>query len=101
MDIIIELIFDLLFECGEEICANKKVSKWIRYPIFAILIIFYLGFTIGIMALGIFLFKTNIWASLFCIALSLVFSIGIIVKFRKEYKKRNVVGAGHEQPASK
>lgn len=38
MDELIEFILDLLLEGGIELSANKKVSKWIRYPIIAFLL---------------------------------------------------------------
>ena len=34
MEFIIELILELLFEGGKEICTNKKISKWISNIIY-------------------------------------------------------------------
>ena len=33
MDLLIELIFELVMETSIEIAQDKKVKKWIRYPI--------------------------------------------------------------------
>ena len=40
MDFLIELIGDVLIEGSFELATNKKVSKWIRYPILSLFIIF-------------------------------------------------------------
>ena len=40
MDILIELMIDLLFDAGLEATKNKKVNKWISFP----LILFYYYF---------------------------------------------------------
>lgn len=87
MDFIFEIIVDLFIEGGIEISSNKKISKWIRYPILAIIILFFAIVIFGILILGISLLKENLLAALFMIFISLAMLIGSIVKFREIYLK--------------
>lgn len=88
MEVLIELILELLLEVEEEICYDKKVSKWIRYPILIILILIYGAVIFGIMYLGICMLKENIIAALFCIIISIIILVGLIVKFKITYKEK-------------
>lgn len=85
MDLIFEFIIELLFEGSMEISTNKKISKWIRYPILAIIILFFAIIIFGVLIVGISLIKENILAALFMIFIGLFMLIGTILKFRKTY----------------
>lgn len=37
VDFFIDFIFDFVFEGGIEISKNRKISKWIRYPVIAVM----------------------------------------------------------------
>lgn len=87
MDFIFEFIVELLFEGSMEISTNKKIRKWIRYPILAIIILFFVSVIFGILIVGISLFKENVLAALFMIFIGLAMLIGSIVKFREIYIK--------------
>jgi len=85
MDELIELVLDILLESSIGISSNKKVSKWIRYPIIVFLLIFFTVITFGIMILGIMLIEESILASLIFICCGIVMLIGSIIKFKKIY----------------
>lgn len=86
MDLIFEFILELLFEGGVEITKDKKISKWIRYPILAIIILFFGLVIIGLTILGIkFLLDGDILVGILFIGLALFFLIGSIYKLKKTY----------------
>lgn len=82
MELLIELILELLFEGGEEICSDRRISKWIRYPIAIILILFCSVVILGILFLGIYFLKDNILIGIFFIIISIVMIIGALMKFK-------------------
>ena len=43
MDFIIELVIELLLEGSIEISSNKKVSRWIRYPLILFIVTLFAG----------------------------------------------------------
>ena len=54
MEFILEFIFDLVFESSMEIAKDKKIKKWIRYPLAFVLFLFIIAvigtiFFVGIM----------------------------------------------------
>ncbi len=54
MDFILEIIFDLVLESSMEISKDKKIKKWIRYPLAFLLSLFIIAvigtiFFVGIM----------------------------------------------------
>ena len=85
MDDLIEFIVEFLFEVGGEVATDKKVSKWIRYPIIALMTIFYvIG---GMILFGISMFDENILLALLLIFIGLFLLIGTILKVKKYFKK--------------
>lgn len=84
MDDVLEFIFEFLFEFGSEIAKEKKVSKWIRYPLILLLITSFLGVVSILIFTGVLAFSTNIVLSICLFALGLFILIGGIYKFRKE-----------------
>lgn len=85
MDFIFELIVELLVEGSFEVSSNKKLSKWIRYPILFLLILFFATIILGVLFLGFILLPNNILAAICMILLGLFMLIGSIVKFRKKF----------------
>lgn len=85
MEFIFELILELFLESGMEVGKNKKVSKWIRYPILALVIVFFIIVLSLIFFMGIMIFQTNILASLFIIGVGFIMLVGTVLKFRKLY----------------
>lgn len=91
MEFLFELLADLLIEGGIEASSNPRVSKWIRYFILIILILFFASVIFGIILLGIYLLKENILGALLIIFVGLVMLIGSIIKFTKVYiKDKNI-----------
>ena len=55
MDLLIEIILELILEGSIEISSNKKVPKWIRYPLIFIITALFLTIIIGILFLGMYM----------------------------------------------
>lgn len=85
MELVFEFIAELILEGSIEISSNKKISKWIRYPILFILILLFSVVIFGILILGLFLLEKNILFALFFIAVSLILFISAIKKFKETY----------------
>lgn len=85
MEFIFEFIFELLFECGEELCKTPKVSKWIRYPVFGLMILVFAAIVGFLLVLAWALWQESILASLLLFAVAVAAIIGIALKVRKEY----------------
>ncbi|MDD6224528.1 MAG: hypothetical protein PUB18_05990 [bacterium] len=85
MDFVIELVLELLLEGSMEISSNKKISKWIRYPILALLILFFASIIFGIIILGILIIPDNIFGGIFSITVGLFVLVMSIFQFRKKY----------------
>lgn len=91
MDDLIEFILELLLEGGIELSSNKKITKWIRYPLIFIISILFLLVVALIFYLGIWIYKESIALSIAFIILSVAMLYGGINKFKKIYleKKEN------------
>ena len=88
MDLLFDIIFELLGAGAEEIIENKKISKWIRYPVIFLVSLVWLLIVGGLLVLGIVLInKSNIGAAV-CILLGIFLLIISIIKFKNEYLKR-------------
>lgn len=85
MEFIFELLVELLLEGSIEISSNRKLSKWIRYPLIILLILFFSTVIFGLLILGVLILKKNIAAGLFVIIVSLILLIGCIIKFKNIY----------------
>ena len=88
MDLLFEIIIELFFEGSIEIVSNKKINKWIRYPILILLTLSIIIVIIGILILGIYSFKENIVISIILIICSILLTIGSIIKFKNIYNER-------------
>lgn len=88
MEFIFELIIELLLEGATEVSSNKKISKWIRYPILFLLVFFYLAIILLIIFVGILMIERNLIAALLFIALGIFFLIFSIKKFKSVYLER-------------
>ncbi len=92
MELLFEIIFELIVEGSTEVAKNKKISKWIRYPIIAILSLFIIS-VIGLIAfVGIVALLKNDMNQKVAGILLLIFDIVLIVSgiiyIKKEIKKR-------------
>lgn len=85
MEFVFELILEMFLEGGMEISKNEKISKWIRYPVLALVVLFFVTVLALIFLVGIMMFSTNIPVSLFLIGVGLIMLVGTILKFRRMY----------------
>jgi len=83
MDFIFEIVFELIFEGGLEVTSNKKISKWIRYPILAIFILIFIAIISLIFFLGISSLKNSIIGGIVIIGIGLFMLGACIYKFRQ------------------
>ena len=88
MDLLFEIIMELFLEGSIEINSNERVSKWIRYPILVMLILFFTIITSGMLILGIYFIKENIVMSIILIICSLLLLMGSIIKLKSVYRTR-------------
>lgn len=87
MDLLLEFIFELVMESSIEIAQDKKINKWIRYPIAFILSLFIIAVLITIMFVGImFLMDKEINIKLAGV-LFIIFDIILIVSAIKKISK--------------
>ena len=85
MEFIIELILELLLEGGIEVSSNKKVSKWIRYPLIIFIVTIFLVVIFLILYLGLSLLNNWLLAGIFFLIIGIVMLISAIIKFKKLY----------------
>ena len=94
MDLLLELIFDLIVDSSVEIAKDKKVKKWIRYPVAFLLFLFIIAAIGTILFVGIvFLTDSEVnikFAGMIFIVFDIVLIFSAIKKIRsciKESKK--------------
>lgn len=92
VDFIVEFIAELLFEGCIETSKNKKVSKWIRYPIIVILSIVILAIIVLLGFVGVIMILSkeqySLYGGLLVILLDVVFVIYGTTKIIKKLKSR-------------
>lgn len=88
MEFIFEILLDLIIEGCFEASSNKKVPKIIRYPLIALIVLFFTSVIFGIFILGMSLWNKNIYGSLFIILLSIIMLILSIYRLKKLYLER-------------
>ncbi len=88
MDILLEFVLELFLEGSIELSSNKKISKWIRYPLMFFVILFFISVIGFIFFLGIFLFSKNKIVSVLMISLGIFMLVGTILKFRELYYQK-------------
>lgn len=80
MDILIEFLLELVFEGVFELSRNKKINKWIRYPMIVIVTLSIIAIIGGLLTLGIIFILKNtleeiiIGIFLIIVAILLIFS---------------------------
>ncbi|MBP3461879.1 MAG: hypothetical protein J6K21_05705 [Bacilli bacterium] len=90
MEFLIELVIDLVLEGSLEVSKNKKISKFIRYPLIAIIILFFAIVIFGLMFIGIICLKNSIVGGLIILLFSILLLIMAILKFKKIYLEKRV-----------
>ena len=86
MELLIEFIFELVMETSVEIAQDKKINKWIRYPI-VIFISLFIILVLGLLYIGIeFLMDLDINMKLGGIVI-LTFDVILIISVIKKIKE--------------
>lgn len=88
MEFLLEFILELFLEESIEISSNKKINKWIRYPLMILVILFFVAVIGLIFFTGVLAFPINKWLSILLLIFGMIMSIGTIVKFRSLFLKR-------------
>ena len=87
MDDLIEFALELLLEGSMELSKNKKVPKWIRYPLIVLLTLFFGTVTVGLVVIGILLIPDSpIGGGLIAIVGAVLLVLGLR-KAVKQYAK--------------
>lgn len=85
MEILIELLMELVLEGGMELSKNKKVPKFIRYPLIGLISLLFIAVFLLIIFVGVLIWKENMWVGLLMFGISLVFLVSGIREFKKIY----------------
>ncbi len=85
MDFILEFLLELVVEGGMEASGNKKLSRWIRYPLMALTILFFLAVIGLIFYIGICVFQEKPMASVIIFLLGAFLLVGAVAKIRQLY----------------
>lgn len=84
MELFFELLGEIFFEGIIEIIKNKKISKWIRYPLFILISAFYLAIFGIVLIICIKLFaKKEILSGVVVLFIVILLLILYICFFRK------------------
>ena len=93
MDLILEIVIDFIVtifvDNTDNIVKNKKISKWIRYPVIFVTILLCSLVTIAPIILGIVLLNKNIIASIIFILIGTIFTSAIIYEIKKTIKEKS------------
>ncbi len=92
MELLLEIIFDLIVEGSAEVVKNRKISKWIRYPIVVLISLFIIAI-MGLLAFIGFalIFKEDRYAKLggiLFLILDIILMISAIKNIKKEIKMK-------------
>ena len=93
MDILIELMIDLLFDAGLEVTKNKKINKWIRFPLILLILLFLIVVVVGLIYFGLRLIQSKddraiafgVLLILFVFIIFIVFIQNILEEFLSGY----------------
>lgn len=88
MELLFEFLGEIFFEGIIEIIKNKKISKWIRYPLFLLISAFYLAIFAALLIICIKLFiKKEILGGVVMLFIVFLLLVLYICFFRKLIKK--------------
>lgn len=88
MEVIIEILCEVVLDGIVEVITNQKINKWIRYPLTAVFLSFYLCVIVLIGVLSIKLWHESILASIVLIAINLLLIIGLVLIIKKVISKQ-------------
>lgn len=86
MEIIIEFLVELLLEGTFEISKNRKVPKFIRYPLILLIVLLFIGVISLIFFTGILIYKeTSKICGILLILIGVALLVLSIIRFKKIY----------------
>ncbi len=88
MEFLFELILELVLDGSVEVAQDRKVPKYIRYPLIGFLVLCFLAVIGLIIFAGVLVLEENIFVGVFLILLGLLLFIMSIIQFRKTYLTR-------------
>ena len=88
MDFILEILFDLALESGAEVANNKKIKKWIRYPLVFLISLFILSVIFTLFIVGIIFILDKETTMKIAGILFIIFDIFLIISIIKKLKKK-------------
>lgn len=77
MELLIEILGEVVLEGIVELITNKKISKWIRYPLSIIFFMFYLSIIILIGMLVVKLWLETLIGAIIMLGIDLLLVIGL------------------------
>ncbi len=87
MEFVFEILGELFFEGLTEVIQNKKISKFIRYPLLVLVSLFYVAIIGLLVMVGYKLFKSSELvggiAIVFCVLLLLILFVAFLIKLWK------------------
>ena len=105
MDLLIEFLFDLVFDLSVELASSKKSRKWIRYPLIFLISIFIIAILAFIGLFGVFMIanrkgQIDVMLGWLLIGLDVIMIISAVIKIVrqiKELKKKFALYAEEEK----
>ena len=92
MELIIEFIIELILDGSFELSKNLKTPKWLRYPLIALVVLFFIAVIAIILIVGFLALKESTIIGLLLIIIAIAFAVYSIAKFVDIYIKRNPNG---------
>lgn len=83
MEILIEILGEIVLEGIVELITNKKISKWIRYPVSVIFFAFYLIVIMLIGMLAIKLWSDSLIGAIIMLAIDVLLITGLTFIVKK------------------
>lgn len=90
MELLMEILFELIFEGGYELSKSKKVPKWIRYPLIGLILLGFIAIFLLIILVGILIWDENMWVGLLMFVISVFFLYSGVKEFKKVYFQKKV-----------
>lgn len=95
LEAILECILAFILEGGVSIGANKKYSKWIRYPLLILALLLYVGIVVMMVSIGFSFLEDELWRAIAMWLIALAFVIlsvvGVHAEFKGDKKKKSKV----------
>ena len=85
MEILFEILFDLALEGSVEVSSNKRVSKWIHYPLIAVIVLFYAAVVGLLLWVGVSMLDESVLGGVLMLGIAVFVLIMSVLAFRKVY----------------